>query len=136
MTATMTIAQFIAKHNVSMFVEASDRNPNMADDEWSRTASHWRCLLRCGRKSMTVYYSQGSAHVNPPTLNEVLGSVLSDARGTLEQDFAGWCGDYGYDTDSIKALKTYRACERMSSKLHRLLGEARYSELLDCDDDQ
>jgi hypothetical protein len=134
MTDTMSIAEFVAKHTVSMFVEAWDRNPNMGDDDWSRTASHWRCLLRCGKRTMTVYFSQGSAHTNPPTVDEVLDSIASDARGVVEQDFRDWCGDYGYDTDSIKALKTFKACQKIADKLRRFLPSfAAFAELMDCE---
>lgn len=134
MTTTMTVAQFVAKHNVTMFVEAVDSVPNRdMDDDWNRTASHWRCLLRRDGKRMTVYFSQGSAHVNPPTVVDVIDSVASDSRGVESQSFHDWCGDYGYDDDSIKALKTFKACRKYAGKLRTLLGDAAFAELLECE---
>lgn len=44
-----------------------------------------------------------------PTAASVLHSLLLDAQGA-EQPFDYWAADYGYDTDSIKALNTYNAC--------------------------
>lgn len=44
-----------------------------------------------------------------PTAASVLYSLLADAAGA-EQPFDYWAADYGYDTDSIKALNTYNAC--------------------------
>lgn len=134
MTKQMTISEFIASHDVSMFVEAWDRNPNMTDDsDWARTASHWRCLLRHSGRVMTVYFSRGSAHTNPPTAEDVLDSVASDSRGVEEMTFSDWAGDYGFDDDSIKALKTFKTCQRQATKLRALLGDAAFAELMDCE---
>lgn len=44
-----------------------------------------------------------------PSAASVLYSLLSDAQGA-EQPFDYWAADYGYDTDSIKALNIYNAC--------------------------
>lgn len=44
-----------------------------------------------------------------PTAASVLYSLLADAAGA-EKPFDYWAADYGYDTDSIKALNTYNAC--------------------------
>ena len=44
-----------------------------------------------------------------PNATTVLYSLLRDAEGA-EQNFLDWCGDYGYDSDSMKAHKIYTAC--------------------------
>jgi len=33
-----------------------------------------------------------------------------------------WCAEYGYDTDSRKAERTFRAVERQTKALKRMLG--------------
>jgi hypothetical protein len=38
----------------------------------------------------------------------------------LENDFKSWCGDLGYDDDSIKVRKIYDACQECGFKLKRL----------------
>ena len=37
-------------------------------------------------------------------------------------DFETFCDEYGYNNDSIKALKTFRACERSNRKFSRVSG--------------
>ncbi|UAV90035.1 hypothetical protein REC_186 [Pseudomonas phage REC] len=51
-----------------------------------------------------------------PQAASVLYSVLRDAEGA-EQNFLDWCGDYGYDTDSMKAHKVYTACCELLQKV-------------------
>jgi hypothetical protein len=41
-----------------------------------------------------------------------------------------WAGEYGYDTDSRKAEKTFRACQRQRAKLFAFLGPELYQTLL------
>ena len=85
----------------------SGHNPNMND----ASMDHWRCRLRNDGKSMTVYFSKGSGHNGAaPTLEEVLETLASDASGVDNaRDFEDWCSEYGYDTDSRTAERTYNA---------------------------
>ena len=67
-----------------------------------------------------------------PTAASVLYSILLDGSA-IDMSFHDWCGDYGYDTDSISARSTYDACCVTGVKLRSLLTfEARtiLSELL------
>jgi len=59
---------------------------------------------------------------SPSDLREAFGCFLSDACAGL-QSFDDFCSDFGYDTDSRKAEKTYRACERAWEKAKRILGD-------------
>ena len=52
----------------------------------------------------------------PPKLDDVLHSLVMDSSAS-EQSFDDWCGEFGYDTDSIKALATYMDCQRNTIKL-------------------
>lgn len=57
----------------------------------------------------------------PPTLDEVVWSVLMDASGVRDgQLFEEWALEYGYDSDSIKARKIFDACRDEWSGLVRL----------------
>lgn len=55
-----------------------------------------------------------------PTAANVLYSLLMDAQGA-EQPFDYWCSDFGYDTDSRKALSVYEACCAIRRDLYKLL---------------
>ncbi len=79
-------------------------------------------------KAPGVPYSKWRAHsvwdmwskpVPPPTLADVLNSLLLDASGT-EESFEDWCSNYGCDTDSRKAETTYRACCDTARQLRQM----------------
>lgn len=55
-----------------------------------------------------------------PKLEQVLNSLLSDARAG-EMPFDDFCCDFGYDTDSRKALETYLACQKINSDLQSVM---------------
>jgi hypothetical protein len=133
MTQTLKLADVIAAHKITMSCTRVDSNPNMDGD-----MDHWRCLIsrpeEGGRKrhTMTVTFSQGYGHHGAePELASVLDCLASDAAGVENaQGFEDWCSDYGYDTDSRKPEKVYKACEREVDRLKRFLGEELYKDLL------
>lgn len=127
----MTIEQFVERFNVRASVDYAGANPNMENDDWARSANHYRVVLRVGRRSMTTYYSMGSAHTNEPGAADVLDSLASDAAGVqYARDFNDWAADYGYDTDSRRAHRTYQTIVRQGARLQRLLGLDAYQALL------
>jgi hypothetical protein len=67
--------------------------------------------------------------VIPPQLDEVLDCLAMDSQ-CREQTFEDWASDFGYDTDSIKAEKTWRACQENAAKLLHLLGQEGFDELM------
>src|SRR5258708_729718 len=126
----MRLGEFIKKHRLRMECELTDANPNMAHDEWSRTATHWKCFIKRQRARMLVHYSQGPAIAHEPRLEEVLDSLASDAAGFLNaRDFDDWASEYGYDADSRRAEKTFTAVGQQVADLRRLLGQPALEEL-------
>ena len=124
-----------------------------AKDENGWLHDKWRVTLSRGDNSMSFDYRTGIGHRRVPNMRfsagkytaeakshperkgerglaipcvpsmyDVLGSVLSDASaaGTY---FIEWCENYGYDTDSRKALDMYEACIRMGRDARRVLGD-------------
>jgi len=53
-----------------------------------------------------------------PEIDDVLFSLVMDSHAA-EMTFAEWCGEFGYDTDSRKALATYEACQNTYHVLRR-----------------
>lgn len=132
------LARFIADHGIGMQVDRvkvrPDRGPGRTDDErrWDAEASHYRVrLLRSGARPFGLYYSMGAAHKSPPTLPDVLDCLASDASGyDAEDGFEAWAEAYGYDPDSRRAERLYRAVERQAEHLRAFLGYAAYESLL------
>lgn len=125
----MDITQFIVINGITTQVARADQNPNMDD---SADMDHWRVTLQRPGKRMTVYFSKGRGHNGkPPQADEVLDCLASDAASVENaQDFADWCGDYGYDTDSRKAHRTYTICKRQAERLRKFVGATNFKELL------
>jgi hypothetical protein len=121
-TIAKTLAERIAEWGIRMEAEYADSNPNMVDS--ASMAFHYRCILRRGRKQLTTPFSQGSAHTSPPTTADVLDCLASDAAGYENaQSFEDWCGEYGFDTDSRKAERTYNTVKRQADKLRTFMGD-------------
>lgn len=161
---TITIEQFIAKHNLKFECRRVESRPDglMSDTRpEAGTMRHFRCKVThdkpclgfkidevqlTTRKSFSVYFSQGSVHMNDPTLANVLDCLASDASGfetarpmkneynenqyDWPMHFSNWAEEYGYDTDSRKAEKTFKAIKRQSEQLRRTLGAEAFEELL------
>lgn len=124
-----TFEQFYVAAKIGFRCTETDHNPNM--DSWDAGARHWRCTITRAGRRMSLVFSQGSAHTAPPSPADVLDCLASDAAGYENNlTFEGWCGEYGYDTDSRKAERIYKAVERHAASLKRLLGDDLYSALL------
>lgn len=91
-------------------------------------ASHWevivyyRILPSKDVNAITTSYHMGSAHKDEPRIADVVHSLISDAQCAADS-FEGFCSEFGYDADSIKALGIYKACKKNAIKIARLLGE-------------
>lgn len=69
-------------------------------------------------------------HVIPPTAASVLSCLLSDAQAG-DMKFGEFCSEFGYDSDSIKALETHRACEKMEKDMRHFFTREELTELRD-----
>lgn len=135
MQEQITIEQFIAKHNIRFECRRVAARPDemMSDPDGMR---HFRCRITSGSHSFSVYFSQGSAHTSNPTLADVLDCLTSDASGYENAygnggtHFEQWAEEYGYDTDSIAALKIFKTVKRQAELMKRTLGSELYEELL------
>lgn len=139
-----TLDEFIAQQGLTADVERADRNPSMPADDWSRSARHWLVTIRkdlpdtpgC-HAGMDVPFSQGSAHMDPPTLADVLDCIASDVA-TVENacSFDDWADELGYfpmesSADYKRARAAYDAATRQASYLREFLDdEEAFSKLL------
>jgi hypothetical protein len=64
---------------------------------------------------------QGKWKPAPPDLYAVFCSLKAD--DTMGRTYNEWCGDYGFDTDSRKAMDTYLACQKSEADSRRFFGE-------------
>jgi hypothetical protein len=117
---TTTLRQFIVSNGLRMTCDWANENPNM--NGMPAGSSHWKCLIRCGKRQMTVFFSMGPAHSREPELADVLDCLASDAASIENApNFEDWASELGYDTDSRKAEKTFKVCQKQAEKLRQLL---------------
>lgn len=89
-----------------------------------KAAHPWTVRLSYQGRQLTVPFYMGQALTEEPTAEEVLECLLSDASGVeCARSFEDWASDLGFDPDSRKAERIYKACERIAVKLRRFLGE-------------
>jgi len=63
-----------------------------------------------------------------PTAACVLHSITMDATA-IDLSFDDWACNFGYDTDSIKALNIYQDCCKIAKELRKVFSAAEVSEL-------
>lgn len=95
--------------------------PYSQQDEWQRNANGYRVTFGYGRRQMTTDYWMGSALTDDPECNEVMHSLIGDAQAG-DQSFGDFCADLGYDTDSRRAERIYKGCQRIGTQLSALFG--------------
>ena len=127
----MTMNEFVKRNNIKIGVEWAEKNPNMIEDAWSKTANHYKTILKKDNKQLTVYYSMGSALTNEPTAEEVLNSLALDGSVYLNNNsFEDFCSEFGYDEDSRKAEKTYNTILKQAEKTEKFLGTELFNQLV------
>lgn len=104
------------------YVPGADHIPESFQDSDAWTVTLTR---DSGETFVTPFFKGRGHHGKPPTIEEVLECILSDAEcwEDSQGDFEDWCVALGYDNDSIKALRIFEAMEEQTIKLQRFLGD-------------
>ena len=114
-----TLPERIAEDGITARASRRDGAPSyttdMDDMDW------WNVRLRLGGKIMTVPFGMGYGHEGKePEAVDVLSCLISDFT---EDTFEQWCSDFGLDTDSRKAYRTYNQIIRQTERLREFLGD-------------
>lgn len=125
----MTIQEYITDNGIKALVLSASGNAAMKpadgasrdEQRWYREASHYKVTLKRpdGRK-LTVPFSCGSA-CDKPDAATVLDCLCSDA--TCPDTFEDFCSEYGYDTESRRAERTFHACLKVRDDMREFLGD-------------
>ena len=109
---------FAKKHGIKLFILDENFRKYFADDKEARSV--FKCKLVRNKKSFTFDFGQSIANSGcTPTMYDVLTCLTKYDPYSFE-DF---CGDYGYDEDSRKAEKIYRAVVKEYKAVQRLFGD-------------
>jgi hypothetical protein len=128
----MKMQTFISNHNVKIDSTMVDENPNMDSDS---RMNHYKVTLRGTfngkRHQLTTYFSMGLGLSHEPEADDVLDCLASDSASIDNaRNFEDWASELGYDTNSRKAERTYRICQRQAERLEKFCGSEAYRELL------
>lgn len=99
-------------HFETKFIREAQKSGVVKD--WRDGANQWLVSIN----GEQFEYWTGTGLKDAPRLDDVLFSLTLDASA-LEMNFEVWCSEYGYNSDSIKALKTYQKCLENAYKLSR-----------------
>lgn len=77
------------------------------------------CCNGCG--------SVKTEEIKHPSAYDVLACISGDAY--TPETFADFCAEYGYESDSIKALQQFRRCDRFAKRLRAFFTESELQEL-------
>jgi len=130
----MNTTQFVAQNNIRIESEMVGENPNMDSSNWQ--AYHYKVVLKFRtkngkRRQLTTYFSMGMGLSREPQADDVLDCLAGDATSAENaRDFEDWAGEFGYDTDSRKAERTYKTILRQSKRLAQFMGTELYEQLL------
>ena len=110
--------EFATKNGIKLKINSSKYGKHFPDDKNSRYI--FNCTLSRNRKKYTFNFGQSIAAGNEaPTMYDIL-TCLEKYENANFDDF---CSNYGYNNDSIKALKTYKAVSKEYKNVFRLFGD-------------
>lgn len=126
MSATVTEYQsnakkFLARHNVKLSVAFVDNScPPFCDGKHIHGDKYRVTVTRDGKRIQFCFWNSynDSQACRPPDEYDILSCASSDLY--CPADFEDFCAEYGYDVDSRKAEKTFKACRAQSERLQRI----------------
>lgn len=136
--ADAAIATLLIEHKVSYSVRYVGETTRDRDAKTGKgwDCDHWQATFTHANGHFTEDYFtglglrkaiHGGRPVNgkpaAPSAASVMCSLLLDASA-CDESFSDWCDNYGYDSDSIKALRTYQDCCDIGVRLRKLFDSA------------
>jgi hypothetical protein len=98
---------------------------------WSAGHSKFSITYEYKTKAIELtYYCLGH-----PSLESVLACVVCDSIAVQNKTFPEFCDEFGYNSDSMKALNMFKQCRKLKKKLSILLGDELFKEFMECDVD-
>jgi len=109
---------FAKKHSIKLQINGRYYKKHFPTDKDSRWV--FNCTLSRFNKQYTFNFGQSTASGSKePTMYDILTCLQKYPVGT----FNDFCGDFGYDNDSITAHRIYKAVAREYKNMERVFGE-------------
>jgi hypothetical protein len=106
--------------------------PAYMSEEEVKNSTHTKfdVELEFDKRSIVIEYSC----TNVPEQSRVFECLVVDARSGA-YTFEEFCDEFGFNNDSIKDRRIYKACKKNSAKLLELLGEELFDKFINCEID-
>jgi hypothetical protein len=122
--------QFLTSNEIKFRATLSDtKTPAWGDN--GKHGHHYRVTLSkpAARLTFDFWGSIADAEKGIQTVSaySVLACISGDAY--TPETFADFCAEYGYESDSIKALQTFRRCSAFAKRLRAFFTEAELEQL-------
>jgi hypothetical protein len=133
---------FLQKHGIKFRATLSDtKSPQWGKD--GKHGHHYRVTLW---RAFNCYTGKGKPMQPRKLTFDFWGSIADAEAGNTEigaydvlacisgdaytpDTFKDFCGEYGYDADSIKALQQFRRCSAFAKRLREFFTEAELQDL-------
>jgi len=113
-------ADFLAKHEITFsFKLANTKTPDWEDNGQQR--NHFVVTLKQGKKRMSFdFFDSVYNYRNGKTEIAVYDAlIICSSEINCPDTFGDFCSEFGYEEDSRKAEKTFRALKKFSNKLKK-----------------
>ena len=112
---------FAEKTGTKLSVNGFEYGPYFDRDEKEKVKRYiFRCRLTRGGKSYSFKFGQSiNDGCKEPTIYDVLSCMQKSDVGTFEN----FCDEFGYDTDSRRAERVYKAVRVEWKAMERLFGD-------------
>ena len=117
---------FLNKYSISFSAKYLDYAPYFPEDKESRNI--YRLTLKRGKNSVSFRFGASIYDTNNNTEPNAY-DLLANITKYDPESFEWFCSNYGYDTDSRKAFKTYKAVCREWEKVNKFFSSEELEEL-------
>jgi hypothetical protein len=93
-----------------------------------RINQHWQPISTPTVRANYKRDMDRAARPVAPHVASVLHSLIMQ-RSAHDMSFSDWCSDYGYSSDSIKALSVYQACADNTKRMREMFTREELSKL-------
>lgn len=117
---------FLTTHGIKFTCKpGSGKAPAWTDGDNKEHGNHYRVTLSKHDKRITFDFWGSIADASAGLRTERPYSVLACLSGDVRcpENFADFCGEYGYDSDSRKAYRDFKRCAAFGKRLRDFFTE-------------
>lgn len=121
---------FLADNGLKMRITLSNTKVAAWGETGKESGNHYRVTISGAKRKLTFDFwgsINDARNDEYPSEYDVLACISGDCY--CPETFAEFCGEYGYEQDSIKALQTFRRCSAFAKRLRAFFTESELEQL-------